>query len=418
MGTIVIGGGLIGLATARALSERGEDVTVIEAREDVALETSYANGGLLTPSLPEPWNGPGVYRHMAASLFDPRSSMKLRPRAIPSLFSWGIAFLRNSTPARYYTACEDNYRLATYSLEKLKALRNAVDIEYSGAAGGTLSVFRTARDFEVKLELSERLGKIGMQYDVLDTPQAVALVPQLEDVCGGLSGAIHFPEDEFGDARYFCQGLARELLVTGVPVETGVSATHIMTDRDSVAGVATSRGDFAADRVVVAAGVWSAALLKPHGVQVPVKPAKGYSVTVDVGEIDDTPRIPVLDDTMHAGVVPLDSRLRMVGTAEFAGYNTRIEQVRVDNLLGLLEKLFPRIAARIDRGDASPWTGLRPMTSDGKPIIDACNVDGLFVNTGHGPLGWTLALGSGHLLADTMLGRTPDVDPAPFVLGR
>jgi D-amino-acid dehydrogenase len=412
--TLVIGAGLLGLCTAKSLLARGEKVRVLEAREGVALETSFANGGMLTPSLPEPWNDPGVHRHLAASLFDPKSGMKLRVHAVPSLFFWGVRFLRNSAPSRYYRACEDNFRLASYSLAATQAVTRELNLQYSQASGGTLSVFRNERDLNAKKAVSDRLAVLGMRYSLLDSAGVVALEPSLADVGHKLVAGIHFGDDECGDAQLFCVALAGALRKSGVSIDTGVRVTQIVQSNGRVNGVRVGSELIDADRVVLAAGPDSRRLLKPLGISLPVQPAKGYSVTIDISGITGGPRIPVLDDSMHAGITPLDHRLRLVGTAEFTGFNKRLDQVRIDNLFDLLKALFPAIDARIDRQKALPWTGLRPMSADGKPIIGRTSVEGLYLNTGHGHLGWTMAMGSADLLADLMQGRAPAIDPGPF----
>lgn len=418
MTTLVIGAGLLGLCTARSLSVRGESVRVLEAREGVALETSFANGGMLTPSLPEPWNDPGVHRHLAASLFDPKSAMKLHPHAVPSLFSWGIRFLRNSAPSRFYKACEDNFRLASYSLEQTRAVTRELNLQYSQASGGTLSVFRRERDLLAKKAVADRLAAVGMRYTLLDSTGIVALEPSLAEVGPKLIAGMHFLDDEFGDAQRFCVALADALQASGVPIVTGTRVTDILHSNGRVTGVRTVAGTIAADRIVLAAGPDSRSLLKPLGISLPVQPAKGYSVTIDVTGLHGGPRIPVLDDSMHAGVTPLDHRLRLVGTAEFTGYRKQIDQVRVDNLFDLLQALFPSLDARIERSKAFAWAGLRPMSADGRPVIGATSIEGLFLNTGHGHLGWTMSMGSAELLGDLMQGRPTAIDPAPFCIAR
>jgi D-amino-acid dehydrogenase len=412
--TLVIGAGLLGLCTAKSLLARGETVRVLGAREGVALETSFANGGMLTPSLPEPWNDPGVHRHLASSLFDAKSGMKLRLHAVPSLFFWGIRFLRNSSPSRYYRACEDNFRLASYSLACTQAVTRELQLQYSQASGGTLSVFRNERDLNAKKAVSDRLAALGMRYSILDSAGVVALEPSLADVGHKLIAGIHFRDDEFGDAQQFCVALADALRTSGVAIETGVRVSGIVQSNGRMTGVRSGRELIAADRVVLAAGPYSRQLLKSAGLSLPVQPAKGYSVTIDIAGMTGGPRIPVLDDSMHAGVTPLDHRLRLVGTAEFTGFDKRLDQVRIDNLFDLLRALFPSLDARVDRQQALPWTGLRPMSADGKPIIGRTSIEGLYLNTGHGHLGWTMAMGSAELLADLMQGRAPAIDPEPY----
>lgn len=418
MSTLIVGGGLMGLTTAQVLVERGESVTLVEAREGPALETSFANGGMFTPSMPEPWNSPGVYKYLAASLFDPRSSMKLRPYAIPSLFTWGIRFLRHSSRSVYERACADNYRLSCLSLARTREITERLGLNYDRGTEGTLSVFRNQADFAVKETVCRRLAQCGMQYSILSVDEMIAMVPALEAIRDQIHNGIHYPDDEYGDAHLFCRGLVPVIESAGGKVLFGESVTSVLAQGGGVIGVETDGGSFMADRVVIAAGTKSPMLLKDVGVTLPVKPVKGYSVTVDVSGVDDAPTLPVLDDSMHAGMTPLGDRLRMVGTAEFTGFDTTINTVRTDNLYDMFEALLPGVAAQVDRESATPWTGLRPMSFDGKPFIGETGVDGLYVNCGQGHLGWTMAMGSAHLLVDQMLGRESEIDATPFRLGR
>ena len=251
------------------------------------------------------------------------------------------------------------------------------------------------------------------------TPAEVTdLVPALESVQHLLHNGIHYPEDDFGDARRFCEALLPHFEAAGGRAEFGVRVHRLRIEGGRIVGLETSAGERTADRVVIAAGVQSPMLAAQAGIDLPVKPAKGYSVTVDLPSTEGLPHLPVIDDTMHACLTPLGQRLRMVGTAEFTGYDTSIDEVRTDNLYRLFEALLPELAARTDRSTAKPWAGLRPMSYDGRPFIGKTGVDGLYVNCGHGPLGWTMAVGSGALLADAMLGEPTALDAAPYVLTR
>ena len=379
MSTLIVGGGLMGLTAAYVLASRGEDVTLLEAQSGVALESSFANGGMFTPSMPEPWNSPGVSRYLAASLFNPRSSMKLRVSAIPSLFTWGIRFLRHSSLQHYEAACADNYALATYSLEKSGEISEALDLDYCRGTQGTLSVFRNRADFEEKEAVCRHLAGLGMAYDVLDVAGMLKLVPALEDIREEIYNGILYPADEYGDAHLFCRALEPHFVQAGGTLRFDTSVESLVVDGRRVVGVRTPTDLIEADRIVIAAGTRSTALLATAGVPLGVRPVKGYSVTVDVSGISDVPTLPVLDDSMHAGMTPLGNRLRMVGTAEFTGFDTTINPVRTDNLYAMFEAMLPGIARQVDRAAAKPWAGLRPMSYDGKPFIGATKLDGLYV---------------------------------------
>ena len=413
--TLVIGGGLIGLATAHALLERGEPVRLLEAREGVALETSFANGGMLTPSMAEPWNGPGVHRHLAASLLRPSPSMQLRFRALPSLAAWGVRFLRNSTPERFAAATTDNYRLAVHSRELTLALTSSLQLDFDLRDTGTLAVFTDEEDFAERRSICELLAPLGMGVEYLDAAGVCNIEPALAAVADRFVGGIWLPGDSMGDAHGFCLALAERLERDGARIEPGAKVDGILVERGAVRGVSTGAGRIDASRVVVAAGASAPHLLKSHGIPLPVRPAKGYSLTYDCGGLGDLPSVAIVDESCHAVVSRFGERMRIVGTAEFAGFDKSIAPFRIDHLHGVLEGLLPRIAAAVDRGAGLEWTGLRPMSADGRPLIGWTGVEGLFVNGGHGALGWTMAMGSADVLADLLTGREPAVDHRPFL---
>lgn len=412
--TLVIGGGLMGVTTAWELVSRGESVELLEAAPDVALETSFANGAMLTPAMPDPWNGPGVYRQLAASLFNPYSAMKLRIRAVPSLIGWGLEFLRNSSAARHHEATRASYALAAYSVAETSKLRQALGIEYDAAAMGAMKVFRNASSLAGPKRIAEDLADLGLRYEVLDADAAVAIEPQLATIRDSIAAALHFPDDETGDAHLFCRALADRIREHGGSIRCGVKVTRLVTQGSRMLGVDTDAGRVEAQRVVLAAGNGSVPLARTIGVRVPIRPAKGYSVTIPRQQNVEWPRMPIIDDMMHAALVPIGDRLRLVGTAEFTGHDKRIRQSRIDNLFWLLENVYPHIAASVDRSTAQPWAGLRPMSSNGLPRIGPVGPDGLFLNAGHGHLGWTHSVGSAKLLVDQMHGVTPALDPRPY----
>ena len=414
MRTVIVGGGLIGLATALALLERGEEVLLFEAREGVGLETSFANGGMLTPSLPEPWNGPGVFGHLLASIFNPRSAMKLRLRAIPSLLTWGVGFLRNSNARHYLAASIDNYQLARYSVDKTLEISRQLDLQYDLTERGTLCIYRHAGHMEERRQLCRHLREYGLEMRQLDVDEMLDLEPTLGPVRDRLIGGIWLPGDARGDAHLFCRELESLIIERGGEIRTGTSVARLVSERGRIIGVESSNELLAAERVVVAAGSFSPALLATVGPAVAVRPAKGYSITIDGSDLGQLPDVALEDEASHAVVAAFGKRLRVVGTAEFAGFDKSLTPACIDNLFDILANVLPELASEVDREQAEAWAGLRPMSNDGRPFIGPGAIEGLYINTGHGALGWTTAMGSAHVLADLMCGRTPATDHQPF----
>jgi len=414
---VVIGGGLAGVTTLHELARRGVQATLLEARDDLALETSFANGGMMTPSMSDPWNNPGVGRHLASSLFNPHSPMKLRLRAVPSLAVWGLRFLRNSTPRRHRAATLASHGLAVRSVERTWELGETLGLSYDASDIGTLKIFDSRDEMGEALLIAKLLETQGLAFRVLDADEVVGVEPQLADVRSRIAGGIHFPDDRCGDANLFTHALADEAVRLGAEIQSGVRVNRVLTEADRVTGVATSQGRLPTRRVVLAAAHASVGLAGRVGVRLPIKPVKGYSLTFEVRGAP-RPRIPVIDEAMHAAVVPLGERLRVVGTAEFTGHDMRLHPRRIENLERLFARLYPALVSHIDPATTVPWTGLRPVTPDGLPHVGSSRVTGLWINSGHGHLGWTMAVGSAGLLVDLMLDKTPDVDPQPFRVAR
>jgi D-amino-acid dehydrogenase len=414
---IVIGGGLAGLASAYALHEAGYAVQLLERREDVALETSFANGGILTPSMPDPWNAPGVHWQLLRWLGREDAPMLLRPRAIPGYFGWGLRFLAASAPRSYHASMAANYRLCAYSLERLQAWRTALGLEYAVGTRGTLEVYRNSQSFEQAVAEVRSLSSLGLVGEPLDPAAAARLEPLLDEIRGDLVGAIHFPRDESGDALLFCRALRTRLEARGVQVVVNTPVRTVRIGAGRAVGVETAGGFVPGSHVVVAGGPWSTALLAACGVGVQVRPVKGYSLSIPIDPAAG-PRHALSDDSLHAVMTPLGTTLRLAGTAEFSGWDLTLRPGRVEALWRLLAALSPTLARTVDRSAARPWCGLRPMSADGRPYIGATPVAGLYVNTGHGHLGWTQAAGSGSLLAQLISGAPAAIDPRPFALAR
>lgn len=416
MKVIIIGSGLIGLTTAYFLKCRGHEVTVIDREAGPGRDTSFANGALLTPSMAEPWNAPGCWRVLFASLGRSDAALQLRLRALPTLAGWGLEFLRNSKAATFERAALSNLRLAVHSLEVMQSLRQQTSIEYGRAARGSLRIFRDPAAWNQATAVAERRLSEGLTFRRLSRGETVDLEPALAPIAARLAGGLHYETDEIGDAYRFCVALAEQAGQKGVEFRFGTQVTSVEVRRGEVTALVSNQERFVADRYVVAAGSYSTPLLRPMGIDLPVRPVKGYSVTTEAHQIRTSLSVPVIDDHLHAAIVPLDGAIRVAGTAEFAGYDRTLDADRIRNLLTLLREVLPQES--LDSGRVRPWCALRAISADGVPIISPTRVPNLFVNTGHGHLGWTMAAGSAQLLSDLMCGDTPSIDPAPFTLAR
>ncbi|HET6724375.1 MAG TPA: D-amino acid dehydrogenase [Gammaproteobacteria bacterium] len=406
---LVIGGGIIGSTTAWYLADRGFDVTVLERRAGVGLETSFANTGLLTPSQADPWNAPGTALHLLKWLGREDSPLLLRPRALPGMAGWGLRFLLASRRSAFERAARASLRLGLYSVRALDDLRDTLKLSYDQRLAGTIKIFRDRASLEGSVALADFLSRDGLRYEALDADAAVAREPALAPIRANLAGAIHYQADESGDAFLFTQAIATAAREAGVDFRFDTEVRQLRPGADGVASVQTDQGDVAADVYVLAAGCYSRRLGARCGLRLPIYPAKGYSVTVPRGAWANAPTIPTCDFERKIVVTPLGDRLRIGGTAEFTGYDTTLNPARSDNVLQQALQIFPGFGPHVDRERIMRWTGLRPMTPDGPPIIGPTPCKNLFVNAGHGPLGWTFAAGSSRLVADMVAGREPEI---------
>ncbi len=417
MHVIVIGAGLLGLTTAFFLRRAGATVTVLERREGPGLETSFANGAMLHASQANPWNEPGVALTALKMLGREDAALLVRPRAVPGLWRWGLAFIRHSQPERYLRNFEKNAALAAYSLAQMATIRAALTGAYDHAQVGTMKLFRTAAEVTAAARLCTQLSSWGIQYEVIEARRAAALEPALAPIASELAGGLYFPGDESGDAYKFCLLLAARLTGDGVEFRFTSPVLGMNVVRDGVR-IRTANDEFKSQAVVIATGSYTPMLARLVGLRVPIAPVKGYSITTPVNGWPTRPTMPVIDDHLHAAVCPLGDRLRVAGTAEFAGFNHALTPSRVNNLFNLVVKLYPAFAPYLNRAQTIAWTGLRPMSSDGVGIMGKTKVPGVYLNSGHGPLGWTMAAGAGRLVADEVLGLTLDLVLAPYRLAR
>ena len=399
---VVLGGGVVGVASAWFLSRSGCRVTLVEGREAAGLETSFANGGLVTPSMSDPWASPEIPGLILKWIGREDSPFLLRIGAVPGLVSWGFRFLRECNQAHWHRNTRNILRLSTFSHECLRELVRATGVEYASNPRGTLHLFRDSLSMEKTSRTAEMLEGLGVRSRNLDPAGCVALEPALRHQADRIAGGIHYPDDEGGDAHLFTQRLAAVCESEGVEFRYGETVQRIETEGGRFSAVRTGVGHVTADACLVALGNGSAARLRPLGIHLPIYPVKGYSVTFPVGGWNDAPVVPFADDGHKAGIVRLGDRIRVAGTAEFAGRDTSLNPKRIANLRNFFLSLFPDYP---DRSAGDAWTGLRPMTPDGLPYLGRTPIEGLFVNTGHGHLGWTMSCGSASVVTDLICGR-------------
>ena len=413
---LVIGGGLLGVTSAWYLQERGFAVTVLERRGATALETSYANGGLITPSQSDPWNAPGTPLQLLKWLGREDSPLLLRPSALPGMWRWGLKFLSSSRMKRWWPATEANLRLGLYSAASLRALRAQLKLEYRHLSRGTLKVFRDPAYLEESALLARSLAPLGLNHRPLSPEEAVQLEPLLAAVSGELAGAIHYPDDESGDAHLFTRALEARAREAGVRFRFDTEITGIVPGQGNVTGLRTGQEMLQADVYILAAASFSPGLAAPLGLKLPVYPVKGYSVTLPATGV--ALGLPLVDFEQKIVVTPLGEDLRVAGTAEFSGFSTAANPRRSAHIVNQVMRLLPQLAGRVSAEDIQHWNGLRPMTADGPPLVSRTRYRNLFVNTGHGPLGWTMAAGSSRALADLVAGREPELPLEPYATER
>lgn len=414
MPVVVVGAGLAGISAAYYLHQAGAEVIVLDRQPAPARETSYANGAMLTPSLADPWNSPGVFGQLLRNLGRADAAMLLRPAQMPRLLRWGIGFLYHSSRARFEASYLANAVLAQHSQVLLAELLAATGIDIEFRRGGILKVFEDASALRNAIEVAHWLKQVGVSHHVLDVEQLVQLEPALQPGAGRLAGAVHYPDDEVGNARLYCEGLAGWLADRGVEFRYSEQVLGFERSGRRIQAVKTPRGRIEAEAVLLAAGSFSSQLGRELAIRIPVAPAKGYSLTVHAPAV--LPRYPVVDDALHAAVVPLGDRLRVAGTAEFAGFDARVREDRIDNLIRLLGRVYPQVP--LEGLEIERWAGLRPMPADGRPLVGRAGWENLYLNTGHGALGWTHATGCGQMAAELVLGREPTMDATPFLASR
>lgn len=415
MKILILGSGVIGVTSAYYLARAGYEVTVIDRQAAPALETSFANAGEVSPGYASPWAGPGVPLKAIKWLLMKHGPLVIRPNPDPVMWWWLLKMLRNCTAARYAVNKSRMIPLAEYSRDCLRSLRAEIGIRYDERSQGTLQLFRRQKQLDQTGDDIAVLEQYGVPYELLDREGCIKAEPALAQVKDKIAGGLRLPQDETGDCQMFTAALAEQAARLGVQFRFNVDVSGLIADGSRITGVSTSAGALQADAYVVALGSWSQQLLRGVGVAIPVYAVKGYSITVNVADEAGAPVSTVMDESYKVAITRLGTRIRVGGTAEVSGYSNKLHPARRATLDHSLTDLFPRGG---DLSDAKFWCGLRPMTPDGPPIIGATRYSNLHLNTGHGTLGWTMACGSGRVLADLLSGRKPDIDTRELSMSR
>lgn len=405
MRVIVLGSGVIGVTTAYYLALAGHEVTVIDRQPGPALETSFANAGQISPGYASPWAAPGIPLKAAKWLFQRHAPLSIKPDGTLFQLQWMWEMYRNCDPARYAVNKERMVRLAEYSRDCMRQLRRDTGIAYEGRQQGTVQLFRTQQQFDSAAKDINVLRDAGVAYEVLQGAQLAAAEPALANVAHKLVGGLRLPNDETGDCQLFTTRLTAMARDLGVRFEFDTKVRRLEQAGGEIAGIVTDKGVLTADRYVLATGSHTRALLQ-RWFPVPVYPMKGYSLTVPIVDAARAPVSTILDETYKIAVTRFDDRIRVGGMAELSGFNLELNPRRRETLELVVNDLFPGAG---DTAQASFWTGLRPMTPDSTPIVGPTPLRNLFLNTGHGTLGWTMAAGSATVIADLVGGKTPAI---------
>ncbi|MBP7063684.1 D-amino acid dehydrogenase [Ferrovibrio sp.] len=415
MKILVLGSGVIGTTSAYYLARAGHEVTVLDRQAGPALETSFANAGEVSPGYSAPWASPGLLWKAVKWLAMTYRPLVLRHRISPEMIRWGLQLLANCSDRRYALNKGRMLRLAEYSRDCLGELRQTTGLHYDQRMQGTLQLFRKQQQLDGAAADMKVLDDFGVGFELLDRAGCIAAEPALAGVAEKFLGGLRLPGDETGDCFKFTNALAEQARALGVDFRFNSRIEAILRDGSRIGGVLVNGEMHYADAYLLALGSYSPILAAPLGLRLPVYPVKGYSITLPIVDVAGAPESTVMDETYKVAVTRLGDRIRVGGTAELGGYDLTLYPARRRPLDFVVSDLFPRGG---DLARATYWTGLRPMTPDGTPIIGATPYANLFLNTGHGTLGWTMAAGSGQVLADIISGHSPAIDTSDLGLAR
>ena len=412
MKVIVLGAGVVGTASAWYLHQAGHEVTVLERQPGPALETSFANGCQISVSHAEPWANPATLLKVMRGLGREDAPLLFRLRADPHQWRWCLQFVRECRPARVAANLRQIVAIADYSRRSLQALRAETGIEYDSLTRGILHFYTDQQEFDKSWRAAAAMRGLGCPRTTIDADEVVRIEPALAGVREKLVGGDFTASDESGDVYKFTSRLAEKGAVAGIEFRYGATVARLLAEDGKVSGVAITDGEgrrhvLRADAFVIALGSFSAALLAPLGIGLAIYPGKGYSATYPILDPDAAPTVSLTDDGHKLVMSRLGSRLRVAGTCELNGYSRELNPVRCEAITRRVRALFPDAC---DYAGATYWAGLRPLTPSNVPYIGKTRYPNLYLNTGHGTLGWTMGCGSGRALADIVSGRRPEVD--------
>ncbi|WP_170327506.1 D-amino acid dehydrogenase [Ruegeria arenilitoris] len=406
MKVIVLGAGVIGITTAYYLAKHGVDITVIDRQREAGLETSFANAGELSYGMSSPWAAPGIPKKAVKWLLMRHRPLTIWPLLSPAMWSWGLQMLRNCNEEAYRINKSRMVRISSYSRDALAGLLKDVPIDFDQRNLGTLQLFRTEKQLDASKVDQDVLREFASPFEVLDRDACIAAEPGLANVAEKFVGGLQLTSDRTGDCRKFTAALAVETQKMGVKFRYNETIKGFETRNDQISSVLTENDSFEGDRFVCCLGPYSTVLLKQLGIHLPIYPVKGYSITLPVIDPAAAPQSTIMDETYKVALTRLGDRIRVAGQAEIIGFNKKLGKHATDAVRYVVNDLFP------DGGDQTKienWTGLRPMTPDGTPVLGRTNLKNLYLNTGHGTLGWTMACGSSRAVADLVVEREPDI---------
>ncbi|WP_100752830.1 D-amino acid dehydrogenase [Vibrio salilacus] len=408
MEVVVLGSGVVGLTSAWYLSQAGFSVTVIDRQARAAKETSFANAGQISYGYSSPWAAPGIPAKAIKWLFEQHAPLKIKPSMSSELMQWAGKMLLNCQLDKYRINKARMLTVANRSRDCLAKLNQQYQLDYQGRSQGTLQIFRTAAQLTAVEKDIKLLEESGTRFELMDSKQCLAQEPGLHHMQGELVGGLYLPDDQTGDCYLFCQQLQQMAQQAGVKFLFNTHIDALLTEKNRVVGITTNQGTISGDHYVVAMGSYSKHLLAPFGIDLPVYPVKGYSLTLPVIDEQHAPNSTIMDETYKVAVTRFSERIRVAGTAELAGFDTALPDKRLATLNHVVSHLFPH---GVDFSQAEYWSGFRPMTPDGTPIIGQTSLANLYTNTGHGTLGWTMACGSADILTEIIAAQGKQTQP-------